>query len=138
MVFVVITNIVSEPVKGPIVAVRFLLESVPKVVFCYKVSRTRVQASSKEAAHDEVDEWPKPKVPDQAPIKGELYDKIEKVPFGYALSADEGRTEGVEYDLECTLIEPMGQDERETEKDRERTQRRLYREHYLRKATPTS
>lgn len=81
MVFVMITNIVSEPVKRSVVAICFLLESVPQIVFCNEVSSAGVQASGEKAAHDEVDEGPQPKIPDQEEIKGKLYDKIEEVPF---------------------------------------------------------
>jgi hypothetical protein len=82
MVFVMITDIVTEPVKRSIVAIGFLIKSVPQVVLCNKVSCARVQASSEEAAHDEVDQWFEPKVPNQTEIEGKLHGKVEKVPFG--------------------------------------------------------
>jgi ABC-type iron transport system FetAB ATPase subunit len=82
VVFVVIPDIVAEPVERSVIAVCFLLKSVPEVVFCDEVSCARVQASSEEAAHEEIYEWFEPEVADQAIIKGKLYDKIKKVPFG--------------------------------------------------------
>lgn len=102
--FVMIPDIISEPVKRSVITVSFLLESVPQIVFRNKVGRARMQTSSEEATHDEVDEWSPSKVPDEEAIEGELKDKTERMPFGQALGAREGRTDSVKYDLKCSLI----------------------------------
>lgn len=54
--FVVITDVISNDVPPPVIAVCFLILAVPEVMFCDEVACAGVQAASEEAGCDEVDE----------------------------------------------------------------------------------
>jgi hypothetical protein len=73
-------------------------------MFCNEVTTTGMQASSKEAAHEEIDEWAQAKGLDKNIVKNELGDDIDQVPTRQRLDAHKGRSESIEEDLECPAI----------------------------------
>lgn len=69
-----------------------------------EVATTWMQASSKETAHEEIDEWTQAKSLDKNIVKNELGDDVDQVPTRQRLDAHKGRSESIEEDLECPAM----------------------------------
>lgn len=93
-------HVVGQPVERPIIAERLLPRLLKDVVLGDKVGGARVQAAGEEGAGDEVEQRLPAKVADEEVVEDALYEKVECVPGGEALHADEAWSEGVEEDLE--------------------------------------
>ena len=65
-----------------------------------EVPRERMQAPSKEARREQIDEGAGPEGLDKHVIKDKLGDQIDEVPLSECLCAHEARSERVEQDLE--------------------------------------
>ena len=48
------THIIRQNVQRPVIAVCFLLETIPKVMFCDKMASTWMKTPGEEAAHDQI------------------------------------------------------------------------------------
>lgn len=110
MMFVVIAHIVGNNVPPAVVAVCFLILSVPEVMFGNEVPSARVEATSEEAREKEVDKrrWTEDGV--DGIVGGQDGKDVEDMPGGEGLGSDKGGSEGVEENLEC----PVGGDVRHT------------------------
>lgn len=98
------TYIVSERVQRTIVAPRLLLDSAKHVMFGNEMRSTWMQATSKEAALDQVEERRPSHVADQERVECDLSGEVQKVPRSEALSAHKAGTKRVEEDLEGTGV----------------------------------
>ena len=101
VVLVMIPHIVREDVQRAVIAVSLLFQSVPEVMLCNEVAGTGVEASSEEAAHDEVDEGSESEGRDEDIVEDELDDDVDEMPLCELLGSDERGSEGIEEDLEC-------------------------------------
>lgn len=101
MVLVMIPHIVRENVQRAVVTVGLLLQTVPEVMLRDEVACAGVEASSEEAAHDEVDERSGAEGRHKDVVEDELDDDIDEMPLCELLGSDERGSESVEQDLEC-------------------------------------
>lgn len=69
-----------------------------------KMTRARMQAPSKEAAHNEVDEGAYTECMDEEVVESKLNEDVDAVPFSKRLTAHKARTQCVEKNLECAAI----------------------------------
>ena len=65
-----------------------------------EVRSARVQASSEERAHDQVDQRIPSERLDQQGVEGEYSGEVDEMPRGGFLRSDESRSKSVEQDLE--------------------------------------
>jgi hypothetical protein len=99
-------------------------------MFGNKVTSTRMQASSEEAAHDEVYEGTCAVRRDEDIIEHDLRNDVEQVPSCQTLRAHERRSEGVEENLEGAIEKNQIRANRLEYLDR-RTQKRPFQVRYL-------
>jgi hypothetical protein len=96
-----IPHIVRENVQRAVVTVGLLLQTVPEVMLRDEVACAWVEASSEEAAHDEVDERSGAEGRHENVVEDELDDDIDEMPLCELLGSDERGSQSVEQDLEC-------------------------------------
>jgi hypothetical protein len=120
--------IIAEQVKPAIVTGRLLRQGLHRTILRRERTRhevmlgnemrcTRVEGSSKEAGHQEINQSSPAEKVNEEGVERQDSDEVVSMPYGWLLSSDEPRSQCVKEKLECPEAVSMWARERDTSTD---------------------